>query len=92
MLPFRIPGMKSNKKTFCSRYITELLQMGGVLDESIEASITTPSKLYKIMKETTSVGVVVGSVSHKENLMMNSMMTLNSATNTTKLHCNPSWT
>jgi hypothetical protein len=84
VLPFRIPGLKSKNKTFCSRYITELLQMGGVLDESIEASITTPSKLYKIMKESTSVGVV-GSVSHKEGLMLNSM------TNT-KLHCNPSWT
>ena len=68
MLPFPL-GMTNDSKTFCSRYITELLQMGNVGGEgiqSLDARTTTPSKLHRILKNSVDVGVV-GTVSHKQN-------------------------
>lgn len=68
VLPFSM-GMTNDSKTFCSRYITELLQMGGVGGDgiqSLDARITTPSKLHKILRKSVNVGVI-GTVSHKQN-------------------------
>lgn len=68
-LPFAVVDSSSRNRTFCSKYVTELLQMGGVLDRSVDSRITTPSKLYKIMKLRTASESLVGSVGHKEGMM-----------------------
>lgn len=71
-LPFAVPGLASNSKTFCSRYVTELLQAAGVGGDAVQAldpRITTPSKLYKVLKDAqASSGAcgVVGTVHHKQ--------------------------
>lgn len=68
-LPFQV-WSPSDSKTFCSRYVTEALQAAGLeCVQGVNASITTPSKLYNILKRGTSSRGVAGSVQHKQGLL-----------------------
>jgi hypothetical protein len=69
-LPFHFGnlGFSSRNKTFCSRYITGLLQDAGIGGESVKRlnpHITTPSKLHKVLTSQQRVGVV-GTVPFKQ--------------------------
>ena len=58
------------KRTFCSRYVTEVLRTGNVeAVDGVNPHITTPSKLYRILKEKTGSAAVAGSVEYKQNAM-----------------------
>lgn len=60
LLPFHIIP-KSNKRTFCSRYITECLQVAGVPGmEQYNACVVSPSKLQRIL--TNNIRRVVGAL------------------------------
>lgn len=67
ILPFATPLSSSSSRTFCSRYVTELLQMIGLVP-SLDPRITTPSKLYRSLRESSKVGIV-GTVEHKQALL-----------------------
>lgn len=66
VLPFATP-LSDNSKTFCSRYVTGLLQMAGLVP-NLDPRITTPSKLFRKLRESCTVGTV-GTVEHKQGLL-----------------------
>lgn len=57
------------RRTFCSRYVVEVLQAGGLEDVSgLNPSITTPSRLYRVLKAADSRAgraTIAGSVEYK---------------------------
>lgn len=59
----------SRKRTFCSRYIVDVLQAAGLEEVSgLNPSITTPSRLYKVLKGAgLQMGktVIAGTVQHR---------------------------
>jgi hypothetical protein len=63
-LPVQLPRLSCKNTTFCSKYITEVLQAGNIAAvASLNANITTPSKLLKtIIPASRST---VGSLPHK---------------------------
>jgi hypothetical protein len=70
-LPF-YAGLASGSRTFCSRYVTELLQaagVGGAEVRALDARITTPSKLHRVLmlqqRASGGSGGVVGTVPFK---------------------------
>lgn len=61
----------SPSRTFCSRYVVETLQAAGVeVVKGLNASITSPSKLFRVLQSNQD-GVVTGTVKYKEMQMMN---------------------
>lgn len=56
--------------TFCSRYVTELLQSAHVAAaDGLNPHCTTPSKLYRVLKERSRGNEVAGSVEYKQNTL-----------------------
>lgn len=75
-LPFHVPrlGWKGgDEKTFCSKYVTDALQRGGVeCVQGLDSRIVTPSKLYKVLTQNAKAGAdvsIIGSVAYKEKSM-----------------------
>lgn len=69
-LPVQTRCQNSNNGTFCSRYVTEVLQNGGVEPVMrLNASLVTPSKLFKILHQYRD-NTVAGSVDYKEKQFM----------------------
>jgi hypothetical protein len=63
-LPVQVPRLSKKNTTFCSKYITEVLQAGGVPEvQTLNSNITTPSKLLKTLIPASRK--TVGSVTHK---------------------------
>ena len=70
LLPFSVSTTPKNK-TFCSRYVTEALQTAGInCVEGIDASLVSPSKLYKLLTEDNAGRQVMSTVDFKKNKMM----------------------
>jgi hypothetical protein len=67
-LPLQIPHWKPRNSTFCSKYITEVLQTANIQEvQGLNANITTPSRLLKILQPATRN--TIGSVTHKLKTM-----------------------
>lgn len=67
-LPFQILP-SSRRRTFCSRYVVDVLQAAGLEEVcALNPSITTPSRLYKVLKGAdVQMGrtTITGTVQHK---------------------------
>lgn len=68
ILPFPTPLTRGSSRTFCSRYVTELLQMAGLVTD-LDPIITTPSKLFHRLKQSVDVGTI-GTVEYKRASLM----------------------
>ena len=66
LLPVHI--CRSTKgKTFCSKYVTDVLQFAGIAAvQGVNSSIVTPSRLYKLLKNDPECRQMVGSVQFKQ--------------------------
>jgi hypothetical protein len=65
LLPTRL------RKTFCSKYITTLLQHADVACvRGLNPSITTPSKLYKVIRQSVQGSTLLGTVDYKRNALL----------------------
>lgn len=63
-LPVQLPRFSRHHTTFCSKYITEILQTGNIPEVcNLNANITTPSRL--LCKLTPATKNTLGTVSHK---------------------------
>jgi hypothetical protein len=63
-LPVQIPRFKGRYSTFCSKYITEILQVGNIKEVyGLNPNITTPSRLLKLLAPVARN--TMGSVDHK---------------------------
>jgi hypothetical protein len=63
-LPVELPRRSSQNTTFCSKYVTEVLQSANVsVVQDLNANITTPSKLMKAFQKVANGAV--GTVPHK---------------------------
>lgn len=68
-LPVQLRCGAPNTKTFCSRYVTEVLQAADVQAvDALNPNITTPSKLYSVLRSHRD-SIVAGSVEHKQQAM-----------------------
>lgn len=80
ILPFQLRfwGSPSNK-TFCSRLVIEALRCTGAVDgiQSINANITTPSKLYSLLKRDAAQNQrmgIIGTVPYKQKAMLDNII------------------
>ena len=67
----------STKKTFCSKHVTTALKAAGIeAVDGLNASIVTPSKLYRVLHEKLRRDrMVVGSVQYKQRALAESGVT-----------------
>jgi hypothetical protein len=69
-LPIQILPTRK-KRTFCSKYITDILQCADVACvRGINANITTPSRLYKIINSSLDGSSLLGTVDYKRNTLL----------------------
>jgi len=72
ILPVQIFPEVVTGGTFCSKYVTELLKVGGVESVNrLNPNIVTPSKLFRVISKNSNV---LGSVAHKKSLMQGNVM------------------
>ena len=76
-VPIMSGPFSSPKKTFCSKHVTTALQAAGIeAVEGLNASIVTPSKLYRVLHEKLRRDrMVVGSVQYKQRALAESGVT-----------------
>jgi hypothetical protein len=59
------------RKTFCSKYATKILQHADILCvRGLNPSITTPSKLYKVINSSMQGSSLLGTVEYKRNALL----------------------
>lgn len=75
-LPVQL-GTKHTDKTFCSRYVTEALQAGGVeCVMPLNSATTTPTKLRNVIQKGSGDKVVACSVPHKQDSLKSQPQTV----------------
>lgn len=68
-LPFSVRRGRPDA-TFCSRYVTEVLQAAGIQSvQRLNPCITSPSKLFKVVSQEGDPREVCGSVEYKQKAM-----------------------